>query len=287
MSRSVRPTLVAVPLLALVFTLSAAFGEDLKPVDMTNRGTIKGRVTLPNPLPNQAAANKALRDKIDAHVDKKNCLEGKPDEIEQQTWRVSKDGGVANVVVYLRPQPGTYFKLAAEDLKPFQAKGGKSEVVMDQPHCAYIPHVAVAFPSYSDKDGKQVRTGQVFKIKNSAAMAHNSKWGGTRLNPGGNPNIPPGADVTLKELAADRFPIPVSCGMHLWMNAYIIALDHPFAAVTDENGNFEIKNVPAGVPLQILAWHEMGFASKDGFKGETITVPVGMTLEKNFQAKGP
>ena len=43
----------------------------------------------------------------------------------------------------------------------------------------------------------------------------------------GNPNLPPKSDVTI-QLVPDRFPIPVECGIHRWMKAYLWALDHPF-----------------------------------------------------------
>ena len=283
MHRMSRSGVVALALVSASFFVQLAFAEDLKPIDTMSRGTIKGQVTLAGTPPAVGPANAALLAQMTAHADKNNCLAGNKEETEQQTLRIGKTGGIANVVVYVRPQPGSYFQLTPADLKAFQPKGEKCEVVLDQPHCAFIPHVAIAFPSYLDANGKQVATGQVFKVKNSAPMAHNSKWGGTRLNPGGNPNLPPGTEVTLKDLKADKFPIPVACGMHTWMNAYIIALDNPFIAITDEDGNFEIKNVPAGTELQIFAWHETGFASKNGFKGETITVAPGAVLKKDFQ----
>ncbi len=35
----------------------------------------------------------------------------------------------------------------------------------------------------------------------------------------------------------------------------MMVLDHPYFAVTDENGLFEIKNVPAGT-LKLVSWQE-------------------------------
>jgi hypothetical protein len=39
------------------------------------------------------------------------------------------------------------------------------------------------------------------------------------------------------------------------MNAKLIAFDHPLFAVTNKDGHFEIKNVPAGVEFTITTWH--------------------------------
>jgi hypothetical protein len=44
-------------------------------------------------------------------------------------------------------------------------------------------------------------------------------------------------------------------GGHVWMNAEMFVAPHPYYAVTDENGKFELTDVPAG-DYQIVAWHE-------------------------------
>ena len=49
--------------------------------------------------------------------------------------------------------------------------------------------------------------------------------------------------------------IPVGCDVHPWMRSYISVLDNPFFAVTDEDGKFEIKGLPAG-EYEIEAVHE-------------------------------
>jgi len=39
------------------------------------------------------------------------------------------------------------------------------------------------------------------------------------------------------------------------MNAELFVVPHPYYAVTDENGKFELSNVPAG-EYTVVAWHE-------------------------------
>jgi hypothetical protein len=64
-------------------------------------------------------------------------------------------------------------------------------------------------------------------------------------------------------------------------------LDTPYAAVTKADGTYEIQNIPAGVPLQIVVWHEDlpddGF-SVAGKKGQSITLNSGDNT-KDFQIK--
>lgn len=46
------------------------------------------------------------------------------------------------------------------------------------------------------------------------------------------------------------------------MTAYVLVLDHPYAAVTDKDGKFKIENLPAG-ELEFRYWHErVGYVTK-------------------------
>jgi hypothetical protein len=46
-----------------------------------------------------------------------------------------------------------------------------------------------------------------------------------------------------------------------------------YYAVTDDQGRFEIANVPAGEPLEFQVWHESGDAASNGLVGETPDAP--------------
>src|SRR5262249_52095952 len=154
----------------------------------------------------------------------------------------------------------------------------------DQPHCAFVPHCLVHFPSYKDKTGKVVSTGQKMVIKNSAKISHNTKYNGGVENPGGNPTLPSG-DTRPITLEPSLEPVTVQCGIHPWMSGYVFVRDNPYYAVTDKDGNFEIKNVPAG-DVNIVVWHEKGgYATSGGAKGEKLTLGDKET-EKNFTLKG-
>ena len=52
-------------------------------------------------------------------------------------------------------------------------------------------------------------------------------------------------------------------GGHVWMNAEMMIVKHPYYAVTDESGRFTFTEVPPGT-YQIVAWHEgWGLAGKE------------------------
>jgi hypothetical protein len=70
----------------------------------------------------------------------------------------------------------------------------------------------------------------------------------------------------------NRFPHTLCCNIHPWMNARVGVFDHPYFAVTDERGAFEIRLAPKGA-WRLKVWHEKvgwrgGAEGKDGQKIE-------------------
>ena len=50
-------------------------------------------------------------------------------------------------------------------------------------------------------------------------------------------------------------PFYIKCDVHPWMKSWVLVQDHPFFAVTDENGNYKIDNIPPGT-YEVIAWQE-------------------------------
>ncbi len=224
-------------------------------------GTIKGRVTFKGELPAVemiAAMNK--------HDDKAHCLKGSESEKIVQTWLIDKETkGVANVLISLKPPDGKYFELNEAARKP-----AEMVVKLRQPHCAFIPHVLALFPKYYDgKESKE--TGQKLEIVNDANMTHNTRWEGNPMfNEKSNLTLPASQSRSVV-LNPQKTPLNFGCDIHGWMSAKVWALDNPFFAVTDAKGNFEIKNVPIGVEVTVVGWHE----GKPDFFNETRTFKKG------------
>jgi hypothetical protein len=57
------------------------------------------------------------------------------------------------------------------------------------------------------------------------------------------------------------------------MVAYILARKDGYFAVTDDQGNFEIANVPAGEQIELQVWHESGAGNSNGLVGNTPDAP--------------
>lgn len=234
--------------------------------------TVKGRFiwdTDKGPAPKRAPL-KADKDANVAAMDK---------DFNSEEWIVNaKNGGIKNVVVWLTPEP-TAEELKAlatrkirelpsfkpADIHPKLAKPAQQAVEMDQPCCRFIPHFVLA------------RTGQDMVIKNSAPITHNARWISDK-NGEFNFIISSGKDYVVKDLKAETHSITISCDIHKWMRAYVRVFDHPYFALTDEDGKFAIKDVPVlKGKLRLLAFHEEG-AQHGGVKGragQSIDVKPG------------
>ena len=49
--------------------------------------------------------------------------------------------------------------------------------------------------------------------------------------------------------------IRVTCDVHAWMTAWLVVQDHPYYALTDETGAFQLADVPSG-EYALKVWHE-------------------------------
>jgi hypothetical protein len=182
-----------------------------------------------------------------------------------------KSKGVRYLVVWLvDPKAGNVIKGPPVNpaLKAIPAKDKK--VVIDQPFCQFEPHVLA------------LREGQSLVIRNSAKIPHNTNIVSSGSNPNLNPIIAPGDSKTVP--ASDWHASPsassVSCTIHGWMKGYIRVFNHPYFAVTDANGNFEIKGIPAGT-WNLIVWHEeKGYdATAGGKTGTPVTVTASETKD--------
>jgi hypothetical protein len=152
-----------------------------------------------------------------------------------------------------------------------------------------VPLVTTLFPSYWD-GSKDVKTGQKLKVTNSSPLARNFRVTGTDgINDARNLNLPPATPGKPRpseevEMNPDPNAVRVNSDRHKWMRAWVWVFDHPFSAVTDENGSYKIENVPAGVEVSLVVWH--AGAANEGFvngrDGEKITLKAGKNV-KNFK----
>ena len=71
--------------------------------------------------------------------------------------------------------------------------------------------------------------------------------------------------------------VPLLCSVHPDMSAFVIVLQNPYYALTDHEGNYEIKDVPPGT-YQLKVWHE-----KLNEASQQVTVEAGKTTTADFK----
>ena len=215
-------------------------------------GTIKGRLvwggnTAPEPKPvapapsGEFCAGKTLFD---------NGLKVDP-----------KTKGIANAFAYVIDPKGKN----PEAEKALLAK--EPTVVIDNKNCEFVPYSTAIFK------------GQQLVFKNDDPVSHNTHLSSV-LDPSNNSNamLPPKTKLDAK-IKPEKQVIPLKCDIHPWMNGYVMAFDHPFFAVSKEDGSFEITGVPAGTQNLIVRNGAVGYVTPNGKKGLTVVVKAGETTD--------
>jgi plastocyanin len=183
------------------------------------------------------------------------CAKQHRSPVLAQEVLVDTMGDLENVVVFVAEGLGD---------RTFQAP--VEPVVVEQKGCLYQPHVLA------------MRANQPLELVNDDATSHNihplpannREW---------NKAEPPGSKME-ETFAREEIAIPVKCNVHPWMRGYIAVFKHPFFAVTNKDGSFDLGNLPSGT-YTIKAWHE-----KLGTASQTVTVGENETKVISFVFKG-
>ena len=217
-------------LIFLLVTSVAAFAQSAyRVISVVDGGTISGTVkwsgTVPHVLSFPVTKDPAI------------CDPDAKKSVDMERLIIGPQGGIANTVVYLKD----ISQGKAMDL-PDQRRH------LDQKHCRYIPHILLV-----PENGN-------LSMMSSDATLHTIHMDGAASY-----NLPfPFVDRPTTRTMSTPGLVHLRCnGGHVWMNAEMMVVAHPYYAVTDESGRFEFTNVPPGT-YQIVAWHEgWGLAGKE------------------------
>jgi len=168
---------------------------------------------------------------------------------------VSPEGGLANVLVYLKAHNSPW---------KFDYYSSGPPPLLDQVGCMFEPYVM------------GVVTGLKFQIRNSDPTLHNIH-ATPKLNREFNIGQPLQGQVTERSFPKPEVFVRIKCDVHPWMFAYIGVVSHPFFAVTDTNGVFQL---PSGFPpgdYTISAMHV-----KAGEITQEINISEGETKALHF-----
>jgi len=253
--RKFRTGVTAAVLAVLLAPLSAQEPEKKKPPNVggtaqdggTVAGVVKFKGRKPARKPNEAMLGQAFC--------KEACAGKAPLE---EKWVFGKNGDddtLANVLVYVSKGLGE---------KTFEPP--KEPVLLDQLACTYTPHVL------------GLVAGQTLEIRNSDGTLHN-----VMCNPFKNAPFNEGMSVKggkiEKVFKKPEFKVELRCVLHPWMFAIVHVMEHPYFAVTQEDGTFTLKGLPPG-EYELSVKHE---ATRFAAEPATVTVKVAAGETKKVE----
>jgi plastocyanin len=144
----------------------------------------------------------------------------------------------------------------------------KDHVVIDQRKMAFIPHVVT------------VQQGTTVDFLNSDPVGHNVYWPSVSGNKKLSHNLGTWPKGDKKPFQFnDLGSVPLLCNVHPEMSGYVVVVPTPYFAVTDKDGNFEIKNIPAG-KYTLKTWSEDGKPTTQAVDVSGATATVELTVKK-------
>jgi plastocyanin len=215
------------------------------PVPLPGESTISGAVTY------EGTAEKPRVVRMDSDP---LCMPEGPQTSE--VLLVGPGNGLQNAFVYVKDGLGD------RKFPPPQ-----TPVTLDQRGCKYMPHVF------------GVQVGQPVLIINSDPTLHN-----VHAVPKANAEFNFGQAIkgmkTTRTFDKPEVMVPFRCDVHGWMAAYGGVLSHPYFAVSNADGSFEIKGLPAGT-YTVEVWHE-----RLGTQTTKVTVDGKSGAKANVAFKG-
>lgn len=231
----------AVAAIAGLLIASSAQAVPIEPRDTGNEkwATVRGQIVFGG-------------DKAPAAIPTHAKLQGAPDVIEP--WLIHpKSKGVKNVFVWLAiDTKDRGIRLATDKIHPDLRKIPEEVIEIDVHGKQFFPN-SVA-----------LRAGQTLRFKNTSDETHNFRYQSRET--AGNVIVAPGKSYTVSEvMTAESYPLMISSNLYTWMKSHARVFGHPYFAVTDDDGKFDIRQAPVGT-MRMWLWHpESGF--RDGAKG--------------------
>ena len=179
-------------------------------ISVSNAGTISGVVKW--------SGHQPLSLTMPIDKDAEVCDPDSHKKRDLQRLVIGSEGGVANTVVFLK----NISSGKAMDIPEARRS-------LDQKRCEYEPHILI------------VPESGALQMKSSDPVLHTVHMDGAATF---NLPFPFQNRITTRNMPSAGL-VNLKCnGGHVWMNAELLVVSHPYYAVTDEDGKFKLTGVP-------------------------------------------
>ena len=249
-------SLLLVGSLMTVGSATSGYAAKYKEVDVTDGGSVQGKLTFEGPLPVDAIERISITKNPDV------CDEDGTGAREV-VWVDVKDGALRGAFVFIDK--------IAEGKKWREPEGGN--YIVNQEGCRFRPWAQVVKPGpltirHSDPDSvlHNINTREMIGVEKGRVVKR------TIFNFG----QPDPGDI-VKNLKPRRSSfISLNCEAHNFMFGFMMAPKHPYAVVVNEDGTYSLDDIPAG-EYTVKAWHP-----SIGIKETNVTVAAGSAVNADF-----
>ncbi len=243
-------------IVVLLFLLFVSFGNNVREGwgyevgRVTDGGNLKGRVFLEGDLPPSRVYHLIFSPNIEFC---RSISDGQGNRILHE-YKTSSDGGLEDVVVSL---------VGIKKGKPFNLNP-----IIWLENCQIRPFVtpvqnnhpvtiANNDPIFHDIQGYSLDSKYTFQMFNKPVLEKATVQEEIKFRP-------------------EHYIFRTQCGVHDYMQSWGIAVGNPYYAVTDENGAYEIENIPPGTYF-LIAWHP-----NMDVQAQKVTIKTDLTVEMGF-----
>jgi plastocyanin len=212
-----------------------------EPSDVVNGGSISGRANWVGPPP------EPIQIPVTVHSEWCGAVQPSP------TFVMGRRNALAGTVVWL---DGIHQGRAVDVATPAHVEATR---------CAFAPHVLA------------VGVGTTLEVRSRDSFLHNvhasfvesarrfTTWFSSALPTEGS-----SFTRVVERRGVTRW---VDDAAHPWMLGWVHAFEHPYFAVTDADGRFQIANIPAG-QYTLRAWHEGVLSSRTESGRPVYSAPI-------------
>lgn len=238
-------------ILLLLGIASVGQASSYEVVSVVDGGSVKGKVQFTGSPPDPSAF------KLNRYPDQLYCgalSDGSGYRLLREVM-VDPHGGLKDVIVTVE---------GVTRGKPFPLQ----ETTLEANICQFVPYVSV------------MRKDHPLIVKNLDSVSHDLQvyerdWEHIVIM-FHRPALTKGGTQDRIRFTGDRRGVVMQCGMHPYMQGHGLAVDNPYYAVTGIEGQFDIRDLPAGT-YRIRAWHPtLGEQEKE------VTIAAGEHRSADF-----